>query len=144
MRRGKRSSWAVPIPLRLLLGLVLAGSTSLANDPNICDAPGEAPDVIVGDVSGIIRHGSVGEITSFSIGTTSCNIGTCHLNWVFGTNEHPVIGQNMFRLKDGRIEQIGQSWLKHGFAALDLVFCSGGCFPGDGQHRTRVGLGGPQ
>ncbi len=80
---------------------------------------GVGPDVIVGDVGGVSRWGTVGDIAAYSIGTTSCNIGTATLNWVGSTNQHPVIAQNMYRLKDGRFEQIGMSWLKHGFASLN-------------------------
>ena len=116
----------------LLLWAVLA--PSLAQDPNVCDEQGEEPDVIVGDLIGVLRHGRVGDITAFSIGTTSCNVGTCWLNWIDDTPDHPVIGQNLFRLKDGRFEQIGQSWLKHGFFALSGTLCSQDCISTNGSH----------
>ena len=45
------------------------------------------------------------------------------LLWRSSTNLHPVIGQNMYRWKDGRFEQIGMGWLKHGFFALSLSDC---------------------
>ena len=83
-----------------------------------CTFSGKSPDVIVGDLVGTANFGTVGGITAYGVGTTSCNLGSCWLNWISGTAEHPVIGQNMFRLKDGRFEQIGQAWLKHGFTAL--------------------------
>ena len=38
---------------------------------------------------------------AYALGTTSCNQGT-PLLWQANTNLHPVIGQNMYRWKDGR------------------------------------------
>ena len=96
-----------------------------------------APNVIVGDIVGTMNHGALGGITAYSVGTTSCNLGSCWLNWISGTQEHPVIGQNMYRLKDGRFEQIGQAWLKHGFSALAQNVCGTCQLPGT---NTRLGV----
>lgn len=91
-------------------------------------------DVIVGDLQGVANWGQSGGISAYSIGTTSCNIGDENLLWIASTNQHPVIGQNMFRIKDGVMEQIGQGWLKHGFFALSQSLCSmGGCSPTSGS-----------
>jgi hypothetical protein len=118
----------------LYILFVAAVVPAVAQDPNECDEPGDFPDVIVGDLQGIERWGAVGDITGFSVATYSCNIGTCWLNWISSTNEHPVIAQNLYRLKDGRFEQIGQSWLKHGFFALSDELCDTGCISTDGSH----------
>ena len=59
---------------------------------------GAGPDVIVGDLFGTTRWGTVGSITAYSVGTNSCNVGTAPLLWVGSTNQHPVIAQNMYRL----------------------------------------------
>jgi hypothetical protein len=102
-----------------------------------CLLSGKAPDVIVGDLVGTTRYGNVGGITAYSVGTTSCNVGSCWLNWMNSgvSAEHPVIGQNMYRLKDGRFEQIGQAWLKHGYTALQGAVCSTSCTPApNGTH----------
>jgi hypothetical protein len=123
-----------------VLACCLAALTPLAavragGDPNACDIPTEDPDVIVGDLHEKNRYGTVGGITGFSVGTVSCNEGSCWLNWMTGgSNQHPVIGQNMYRLKDGRFEHIGQSWLKHGFFAVSQELCSEGCIDTDGTH----------
>jgi hypothetical protein len=64
---------------------------------------------------------------AYAVGTTSCNIGTAQLEWFASPdNRHPFIPQNMFRHKDGRLEQIGMSWGKHGFTALQGTLC-GSC-----------------
>ena len=59
---------------------------------------GCAPDVIVGDVQEIIRHGTVGDITAYSIGTNSCNMGCDYLAWEANNNSHPTIGGSMYRV----------------------------------------------
>ena len=94
-----------------------------------CQLNGNFPDVIVGDIGATRRWGNSDGITAYSIATTSCNVGSCWLRFFNNTPEHPVIAQNMFRLKDGRLEQIGQSWLKHGFGAESGNVCSNACIP---------------
>jgi hypothetical protein len=99
-----------------------------------CTFSGKTPDVVVGALTTPTRFGNVGGITAYGIGTTSCNLGSCWLNWIGPTADHPVIGQNMFRLKAGRFEQIGQAWLKHGFAADAGSLCGTCVTPPDGTH----------
>lgn len=97
------------------------------------------PDVIVGDLPDFSFWGTYQGISAFSIGTTSCNIGNAVLRWVASTNQHPVIGQNLYRYSvvngAGRYEQIGQSFLKHGFTALNGTVC-GACSTHDGNGST--------
>lgn len=88
---------------------------------------GDGPDVIVSDIDETRRWASVNGISAYSIGTESCNIGNEDLNWFRNEPRHPVIAQNMYRLKEGRFEQIGQSWLKHGFYAVNSLQCSNNC-----------------
>ena len=92
----------------------------------------QTPDVIVydvgvdgGDLNDIHYWGQNGGIAAYSIATQSCNSGTATLDWfdAGGDTRHPVIAMNMFRWDNGRIEQIGQSWLKHGFCALSEPGC---------------------
>lgn len=138
----------------IVLGQVM--STSVNADPLARnagslgnDAPGEfepvgdvGPDVIVGALngSGPLRWGTADGMTSYSIGTTSCNVGDEQLDWYDNSPNHPVIGQNLYRLKDGRFQQIGQSWLKHGFCALQQSLC-GACVPAGPCCCTELGVG---
>ncbi len=96
------------------------------------------PDVIVGDLTGPANYASDGTYEALAIGTTSCNIGNVWLNWFANTNQHPVIGQTLYRYKlvdgAGRFEQVGQGWLKHGFYALSDGLCCSGCQSTNGQH----------
>src|SRR5262245_16614683 len=92
--------------LSALLSLMILSSSASA----------QGPDVIVGELNGIDSYGTGGSgtIYAYADGTTACNIGNQVLGWWATTNQHPVIGQNIFRLKNGRFEQIGMSWLKNG------------------------------
>ena len=61
---------------------------------------------------------------AYSFATTACNVGDVPINWgPGGSSNHPVIGQNFFRIADGRIEQLGQSYVKHGFCAVNENSC---------------------
>ena len=84
----------------------------------------QIPDVYVydvgvngGDTNDFAYYGQSGGIAAYSFASQSCNRGTAPVEWT--SARHPVIGQNLFRLKDGRFEQLGYSWLKHGFCAVD-------------------------
>jgi hypothetical protein len=67
------------------------------------------------------------------VATTSCNNGDQPLDWLqLPQTDHPVIPQNLYRMSSGadnteRFEQIGQSWLKHAFFALEGDDCNLGC-----------------
>jgi hypothetical protein len=85
-------------------------------------------DVSLCDIHQVTSWTAQGTTKAYSIGTTSVNVGTVNLNWIQNGTNHPVISQSLFRLKDGRFEQIGQSWLKHSFCALQIPSaCDSGC-----------------
>ena len=96
--------------------------------PNL--VPG--PDVIVGDVEDVDQEGSNGTQVGLAIGTDSCNNGDQPVDWfALPQTDHPVVPQNLYRMSggannDARFEQIGQSWMKHTFLALEDFVC-GNC-----------------
>jgi hypothetical protein len=124
-----------PALLALAFAALVTPGLAPAQDGNLCDVAGESPDIIVGDITNPRRWGETGGITAYSFRTEACNLGTCQADWVNNSDRHPVIAQNVFRLKDGRFEQIGQGWLKHGFATVQETHCSLNCTPSsDNQH----------
>ena len=98
------------------------------------------PDVIVGDLPAMQQFGTAGTQVGLGIATTSCNAGTEDLDWfALPQTDHPVIPQNLYRMSGGanndeRFEQVGQSWLKHAFAALTQDACNFGCNGVGGSH----------
>lgn len=119
------------------------------------EAAGVGPDVVVfsisvGASSGSGSYGSADGFASYSIATTSCNRGDTPLNWCrtsgcapgATSEDHPVIAQNLYRLKSGRFEQIGMSWVKHGFTSLNQT--STGCTGVSGQSCQSPPFGGRQ
>ncbi len=97
------------------------------------------PDVIVGELVSPTDYGRLGDTVALAIATTSCNAGTVPLNWyAVPSNMHPVISQALYRLKDGRMEQLGRAWLKHGISATQGSTCFGDCQPN--LVSTRLGV----
>ncbi len=97
------------------------------------------PDILVADLPAVVCYGSDGgDITACAIATNACNVGTARASWISSTNQHPVIAQNAYRLMDDRFEQIGLSWVKHGFYAVSGTLC-GPCE--DRTDGTELGVG---
>ena len=80
----------------------------------------------------ISKLGSLNGTSAYAMTTTSCNVGDQKASWITCTsgancNQHPVIGQQMYRFATvagaTRFEQLGLSWLKHGFCADDAPSC---------------------
>ena len=116
----------VPITARIGLACVCAAGLS-----GTLSAGAVGPDVVAFYVANSINElGSIDGVGGYAIGTTSCNYGDEVANWYSGTNQTPLIGQNAYRLHNGRFEQIGLSWLKHSFCALSEGGC-GNCQPTD-------------
>ena len=125
-----RKNWSRTILLCLATALV-AGAPAFAQPIG--------PDVVVGDLHNTAYWGRVGDLHAYSVGTISCNFGDMDLRWEANNPFHPVIAQNLYRLKDGRIEQLGLSWLKHGFITVNRpgVPNCGVCPPGGiGNHLS--------
>jgi hypothetical protein len=95
----------------------------------LAPAAAHGPDVIVGDLPNLQQFGSAGTQVGLAVATTSCNNGDQPLDWFqLPQTDHPVIPQNLYRMSGGadnieRFEQIGQSWLKHAFFALEDSVC---------------------
>ena len=126
----------------ILLGQLTAtaGSAKGGGDGGTASA---GADVIVGAIPNVSSYGAVtsGGVTTmaYAIGTTSCNIGTAQLEWFASPdNRHPFIPMNAYRFKGGRFEQIGMSWGKHGFTALQQTLCGSCQASGSGNY---LGIG---
>ena len=103
------------------------------------------PDVIVGELEDVnqLDPQAVGTQVGLAIGTDSCNNGDQPIDWFALPNtDHPIVPQNLYRMSGGadnqeRFEQIGQSWVKHTFEALEDFVC-GTCDTSNCQTGTHL------
>ena len=139
----------IPALIARLAGLALM---ALVASPAVADTLTTGPDVTVINLPDITNWGVSGGIRAYSVGTTSCNIGNAPVAWcdagtcLGGTlqaNDHPVIAQGLYRLKEGRFSQLGMSWLKHGWLSTNSTntACAGiACqIPPGGGDQLGVG-----
>ncbi len=139
-----------PARLWLVCALAAVAIATFAFTATAGSNPG--PDVTVIYLQSLGNNGSSGGMHGYSVGTTSCNIGDADLWWCdndrsyCNDDQHPVIAQNLYRLKDDRFEQIGMSWLKHGFLSVNSTdsSCGPSCqSPPHGGDQLGVGCTDP-
>lgn len=106
----------------LLTAVGVMAAIAPAHATQDCGVP-IGPDVAVGDITAGVTYGALGAESAYSFGVALCNFGTAPASWSTGTPQHPVVTTNLFRLHAGRFEQLGQSWAKHEFAALQQGLC---------------------
>ncbi len=99
-------------------------------------APAVGPDVVYSDINGISNTGTVGSITSYSYGSYTCNMGNLNLSWTNGGT--PGLAMNLFRLHNGRLEQIGLGFAKVACCAAASPNCGMAC---NGQGGSVLGAG---
>lgn len=142
---------------RLRLAAALAVATAVVGGLAAVPAAlagGIGPDVTVYDLYDTNHYGPTGDVHAYSVATRSCNQGDTPLNWCdeaqcatggVTTHDHPVIAQNLYRLSGGRLTQIGMSWLKHGFTALQQSQpgCGNGTCQATSPHFLGVGCTDP-
>jgi|GEM_PF-584713 len=110
-------------------------------EPGLMRGVSSGQDVWVCTMPGIANWGLSGGFYAYSLATTSANQGDTTLSWFPSpSNLHPVIGQNLYQWHDGLFRHIGQSWLKHGFCALQQGGC-GSCQPAGGGCPPLLGPG---
>ncbi len=120
-----------------------AWAKALADDQN-AHIEGQYLDVEISSLSGLSQRGRIGSYPTGRLGlagsTTSCNIGTVEVPWYRQMDpRHPFIAQNLYRVNSaGTLEQIGTSWLKHGFFAADSSGC-GNCQGNLGDDHLNLG-----
>jgi hypothetical protein len=92
-------------------------------------------DIVWSDISSLSNHGVIGDIAAFSLGSSTCNIGTQPLLWL--NNGTPGGAMNAYRLSNGRLVQIGMSHVKHAccVAQSTSTLCAPvpTCTPASGQ-----------
>ncbi|MDW8479492.1 MAG: hypothetical protein RML12_06195 [Xanthomonadales bacterium] len=55
-----------------------------------------------------------------------------------GNDQHPYLVWNLYRIRDGRLEQIGASGVKHAFYTINWYCAPGACGAGGGQILGRA------
>lgn len=88
------------------------------------------PDIICSEITTGQTYGAVGDYQSYSFGDTTCNVGDAPFTYHANTPDHPVFTTSLYRIHEGRFEQIGMSFVSHTFFPLQSNACGLGCMPG--------------
>ena len=118
------------------------------NGGTLCPILGPGPDVTMcqlydfGSTQRVNGGSFAGVASNIRVGTTSWNVGSAQLLWEQSPDpDHPKITMSVYRLYDGRFENIANHWIKHGFFALSSQQCTDAALTScQGTNGTRLGL----
>jgi len=135
--RPELAGWVIGMA-EVRAGVERISATGSAEPPSPPNFTSGTLDVRLGSLDDIQMVNRVGLYPSgrnaLAMSTTSCNVGTVDVPWLAPMQEnHPLIHLALYRLLDGRFEQLGVSWLKHGYYALSDADCAPCQHPSDGS-----------
>ncbi|MBO6738937.1 MAG: hypothetical protein JJ916_03670 [Phycisphaerales bacterium] len=78
-----------------------------------CGSAFGLPDVVCTEINGATSYGVVDGVAAYSFGTTICNFGDSPTPYQSDTNQHPLIAQSIYMLKDHQLKQIGLGFVRH-------------------------------
>lgn len=85
-------------------------------------------------------YSPVGNTYAYALGSRTCNLGDAPLLWQ--NNGTPGFASNAYRLHDGRLMQIGTSWVKHACCVANVnspSICGVGCSQTGGGGTLNAG-----
>jgi len=107
-------------PFRAALSALILGLSITAPRPALA-----VIDVALGEFFNLATEGRIAPLNGLAVTTVSCNVGTERVNWLSPMNpDHPLIAFSLYRIESNQLQQIGISWVKHGFFALDESICT--------------------
>lgn len=96
------------------------------------------PDVEYVNCAEVASFGEIDGVRAYAISSHTCNVGGTNLHWGATWQGTPSLAMNAYRIFDGRIEQIGLSFVKQSCCAG----ASNGCGPAcNGAAGTVLGAG---
>jgi hypothetical protein len=133
--RPDLAGWTIAMAEAVVRAEKLSGAS--VGEPIVPDFVGVL-DVALGSIANISQVAHDGTYpagaAALSMATTACNFGDTDVPWQAPMAvDHPTIAMALYRSMDGRLEQIGVSWMKHGFYALSNNDCTACQHPSDGS-----------
>ncbi|HWL92069.1 MAG TPA: hypothetical protein VNT79_00920, partial [Phycisphaerae bacterium] len=105
------------------------GTFTLTVTSSATAAP-SGPDVVPSDITETLAFRPEDGTRAYITDTHTCNVGATDLTW---GDTSPLMTWNAYRLAEGRLVQIGNSWVKHGFHANASDGCGVACRGGGGD-----------
>lgn len=101
-------------------------------------APPVGPDVVYTDCQDVSNYGAIAGVRGYALGSYTCNVGTSDLRWGGSWQGSPSLAMNAYRLHNGRLEQIGLSFVKQACCAAAGSGCGIAC---NGVGGSMLGSG---
>lgn len=121
---GKRMSPKFFDVSRGVAALISGASGALLS---VSPALASGPDVIISEISSAgawTPTGAINGMRAYTFGAGFCNIGDQGASWDAAGPNHPIVAHAVYRLYEGRFEQLGVSWASHEPLPLPSAICS--------------------